>query len=143
MTIRLLEVPTYSIRGRITSGRVAKTKGWGMTIDVESDHPQQRLGCGRLSNVAYSSACATGYVGDVKANGSFIISGVPAGSYTLHAKVGDGVGPEIVATDDLGLRQPTSVSPVYTGERNVIVNGNLSGVSVKVKLEVNDQARQR
>jgi hypothetical protein len=38
---------------------------------------------------------------------------------------------------------PKSAPPIYTGERNVIVRGNLSGVSVKIKLEVNDQPRQR
>jgi hypothetical protein len=143
LTIRLLEVPTYSIRGRIISGHVPKTKGWGMTIAAESDHPQQRLGCGRLFTIPYSSACATGFSGDVMTDGSFVISGVPAGSYSLYAKAGDGVGHEIVANDNLGMPPPKSAPPIYTGERNVIVRGNLSGVSVKIKLEVNDQARQR
>jgi hypothetical protein len=144
LTIRLLEAPAYSIRGRITSGGVRKTKDWGMTIDAESDPPQQYLGCGRLPPVApYSSACATGYAGDVKADGSFVISGVRAGSYSLYAIAGDYVGRQYVANDDLGMRQPTSVPPVYTGARNVIVKGNLSGVPVKVKLEVNDHAPQR
>ena len=143
LTIRLLEALTYSIRGRITSGHVLKTKHWGMTIDAESDHPQQHLGCGLFLRVPYSSACATGYAGDVKADGSFVISGVPAGSYALDATAGDGVGRQIVANGDLGMRQPTSVPPVYTGARKVIVKGNLSGVPVKVKLEVNDHAPQR
>jgi hypothetical protein len=143
LTIRLLEAPTYSIRGRITSGGVLKTKDWGMTIDAESDPPQQHLGCGRPPVAPYSSACATGYAGDVKADGSFVISGVRAGSYTLNATAGDGVGHLYVVNDNLGVPQPTSVPPVYTGARNVIVKGNLSGVPVKVKLEVNDQAPQR
>ena len=144
LTIRLLEAPTYSIRGRITSGGVLKTKDWGMTINAESDPPQQYLGCGRLPPMApYSSACATGYAGDVKADGSFVISGVRAGSYTLDATAGDWVGRQIVANDNLGMQQPTSVLPFYTGARNVIVKGNLSGVPVKVKLEVNDHAPQR
>jgi hypothetical protein len=144
LTIRLLEAPTYSIRGRITSGRVRKTKDWGMTIEAESDPPQEYLGCGRLPPMAtYSSACETGYAGDVKADGSFVISGVRAGSYSLYAMAGDYVGRQIVANDDLGMPPPTSVPPVYTGARNVIVKGNLSGVPVKVKLEVNDHAPQR
>jgi hypothetical protein len=114
-----------------------------MTIDVQSDDPQERLGCGRL-NLPYSSACASGFVGDVNADGSFVISGVPAGSYTLYAKAGDGIGHEIIANDGLGRApQTTSAPPVYAGERNVIVKGNLNGVLMKVKLEVNDQARQR
>jgi hypothetical protein len=144
LTIRLLEMPTYSIGGRITSGRVPRTRHWVMAIDAESDHPEEeRLGCGRLYNVPYSSACATGFSGDVKANGSFVISGVPAGSYRLRAVSGDGVGNEIIATDSVSLAQPTPAPPIYTGERNVTVKGNLSGVSVKVKLQVNDKARQR
>jgi len=143
LTIRLVEAPTYSIRGRITSGGVLKTKHWGMTIDAESDPPRQHLGCGGFLRAPYSSACATGHAGDVKADGSFVISGVPAGSYTLDAMAGDYVGRLYVVNDNLGMRQPTSVSPVYTGARNVTVKGNLSGVSVKVKLEVNDQTPQR
>jgi hypothetical protein len=143
LTIRLLEAPIYSIRGRITSGRVLKTKHWGMTIDAESDHTRQHLGCGPRPMETYSSACATGYAGDAKADGTFVISGVPAGSYALYATAGDYVGRQIVANDSLGMQPPTSFPPVYTGARNVIVKGNLSGVPVKVKLEVNDQAPQR
>jgi hypothetical protein len=144
LTIRLREAPTYSIRGRITSGGVLKTKDWGMTIDAGSDHSQQHLGCGSLPPMApYSSACEIWYTGDVTADGSFVISGVPAGSYTLDAMAGDYVGRQYVVNDDLGMPPPASVPPVYTGARNVIVKGNLSGVLVKVKLEVDDHAPQR
>jgi hypothetical protein len=94
-------------------------------------------GCGLFFNVPYSSACAIGYFGDVKANGAFLISGVPAGSYTVYGNAGDYVGQQI-ATDSLGNPPLTSVPPVYTGRQNVVLKGDLSGVSVKVKLEANN-----
>jgi hypothetical protein len=98
-----------------------------------SDDYADRPGCGKGFGAA-STLCMGPYFGDVNSDGRFVISGIPAGSYTLFARAGDGVGREIVAIDNVGSAPPRSRPVRFTGERDLIVNRNLSGIEVNIVL---------
>jgi hypothetical protein len=132
LTIRLSEVPVYSIRGRIRFAAAHKSKDWGMEIHAESsDDYGDRPGCHSPFG-PQSTLCSGPYFGDVNKDGRFVISGIPAGSYTLYASAGDGVGNEVVVC---GVnRPPPKPHPVRTSELDLIVHRNRSGIDVNVVL---------
>ena len=136
LTIKLLEVATYRIHGRIQPGSAGKSSwgaNWGVVIRADPDDstdgrpvrgPQAYLGC-------------------VNRDDSFVISGLPAGTYTLSAVAGPGVQrlkcdakrvAEIppFATDNCCSSNPQPPPVLYTGQRKVTFTGNLSGIVVNV-----------
>jgi hypothetical protein len=132
LTIRLSEVPVYSIRGRIRFAAAHKSKDWGMEIEAwSSDDYGDRPGCHGPFG-PQSTLCSGPYVGDVNKDGRFVISVIPAGSYTLYARAGDGVGNEVVVC---GVnRPPPKPRPVRTSELDLVVHRNPSGIDVNVVL---------
>jgi hypothetical protein len=133
LIIRLSKVSVYSVRGRIKFGATHKSKDWGMEIYASSsDDHRDRPGCQNIFG-PQSTLCPGFYFGEVNTDGRFVISGLPAGSYALYARAGDGVGREIVATDYMGM-VPPKPRPVRTGERDLIVTRNLSDIKVNVVL---------
>jgi hypothetical protein len=117
LIIHLGEVPTYTIRGRIT-GVSAKNRKRGMIISVLSDDPDP-----------YDIGPSERTYGCVKPDGSFTISDVPAGAYTLEATGGSNVD-----TTPCGA-QPDSQVPgtMWDGERNLVLKSNVRGITVHVK----------
>lgn len=132
LIIHLSEVPVYSIRGRIRFSAVYRSKDWGMEISASSADYRDRPGCQDIFG-PQSTLCSGPYFGEVNKDGRFVISGIPSGSYTLFARAGDGVGHEIVATDYVG-GVPPKQRPVHTGQRDLIVTRNLSGIDVNIVL---------
>jgi hypothetical protein len=132
LTIHLGEMRLFDIRGIIAPVH----KGWGSLIVAQADES--------------GSGVPSWSIGCIKRDGTFIILGIPAGTYTLSATAGMSVEstrcdrngrPEMIFANDVCCAtepKPQATRPraiVYSGERRVTVTGNMNGVVVKVKRE--------
>ena len=135
LSIQLLEMATYRISGSIHSG-AAKKSSWGVEIRADSDDSTD-------GRPGWQQA----YFGCVNRDDSFVISGLPAGTYTLSAMAGAGVQrltcdarkvAEVpsFATDYCCSSTPQPPPVLYTGQRKVTFTRNLSGIVIHVGLDV-------
>jgi hypothetical protein len=109
MTLRILQVKTYSVRGRIDTSMVRKVKGLGMEIRVSSSG-------NFIPGFGSHTSLADGfYYGCVNRDGSFLISGLPSRFYTLQATVGRLVETLLCKPDKTGK----SVVPVQASWTDV------------------------
>jgi hypothetical protein len=120
LSIRLSEAQTYSIRGRIGSP-ISNTGHWGATIQAVAHVP---VNTGPLFS-RYVEGC-------INSDGTFSISGLRKGTYTISAVAGSrvitqrcgapSVWKDVVARYDdcctaVPPPSPVTVAPVYKGSR--------------------------